>query len=107
MIQDILFVSTIEYSKQKKLGRVIFNSILTIFKQEKMKKFQVHCYDILTFGMDSIRFEIKSILSKLVCTIILYIFYFKFIRKVDTKVFPLVNFPTNSQFILLLLKKMH
>ena len=38
-----------------------------------MEKYEVDCYDILTIGIDIIRFEVK-IISELVFTIILYLF---------------------------------
>ena len=38
-----------------------------------MEKFYVDCYDILTVGIDIIRFDI-NIISELVFTIILYLF---------------------------------
>ena len=55
-----------------------------------MEKFQVDCFDILIVGIDIIGFDVKINFSELVFTIILYLFYFIFIWKVNTKVFSLV-----------------
>ena len=38
-----------------------------------MEKFEVDCYDIITIGIDIIRFEVK-IISELIFTVILYLF---------------------------------
>ena len=66
-------MGTMENSKQRKLSSVILNSILTIFKKEKIEKFYIDCYGILTVGIDINRFRI-NIISELVFTIILYLF---------------------------------
>ena len=59
----------------KKLQSCILNSILTIFKKEKLEKFYFDCYDILIVGIDIIEFIVNTI-SELVFTIILYSFLF-------------------------------
>ena len=65
-----------------------------------MEKFQANCYNILTIGIDIIRFH-ANISSELVLSIILHLFYFVFFWKVNTEVSSLVIYFINSQLSLL------
>ena len=89
-----------ENSKQKKLQSVILNSILTIFNKEKMEKFYVDCNDILTIGIDIIRFDI-NIIRELIFTIILYLFLLHIHLEGEYLSFSLIIFFINSQLSLL------
>ena len=53
-----------------------------------MEKVLVDCYDNLTIGIDIIGFDV-NIISELVFTIILYLFYLIFFWKVNTEIFHL------------------
>ena len=64
-----------ENSKPKKTLKCHLEFNFNNFQERKNGKFQVDCYDILTIGIDIIRFDIK-IISELVFSIILYLFLF-------------------------------
>ena len=50
-----------KFSIERKLQSFILNSISTIFKKERMEKFWVDCYNILTVQIGIISFHVNMI----------------------------------------------
>ena len=73
MIQEVMFCRHYRKFQTKKTLKCHLEFNFNNFQERNMEFFNVDCYDILTIGLDIIRFGI-NITSELVFIIILYFF---------------------------------